>query len=109
MAMRSFIPSISIPTFVVYLTSILVITAQLLLCFKGKRLWIKLIPNVAMLVSSIAFAVMAQMADGWDGFGYLFFFLLSVWLLALTGFCWFLWAVIRKGKKADEDTKGRSW
>lgn len=109
MALRSFIPSISIPTIVVCLTSILVIAAQLLLCFKGKRLWVKLIPSGTMVASAIAFAVMAQMADGWNGVGYLFFFLLSAWLLALTGFCWFLWAVIRKGKKTDEDTKGRSW
>lgn len=96
MALRSFIPSISIPTIVVCLTSILVITAQLLLCFKGKRLWVKLIPSGAMLVSALAFAVMAQMVDGWDGVGYLFFFLLSVWLLLLTGICWIIWAVIRR-------------
>lgn len=94
--MRSYIPSISIPTLVVCLTSVIIVAVQLLLCFKGKRLWVKLIPSGTMLVSAIAFAVMAQMADGWDGFGYLFFFLLSVWLLLLTGISWVVWAVIRR-------------
>lgn len=95
MAMRSFIPSISIPTLVVCLTSVIIVAVQLLLCFKGKRTWVKLIPSGTMLVSALAFAVMSQMADGWNGFGYLFFFLLSVWLLLLTGISWVVWAVIR--------------
>lgn len=96
MALISFIPSISIPTIVVCLTSVIIVAVQLLLCFKGKRLWVKLIPSGAMNASAIAFAVMAQMAAGWDGFGYLFFFLLSVWLLLLTGIGWVVWAVIRR-------------
>ncbi len=96
MAHRSFIPSISIPTLVVCLTSAIIVAVQLLLCFKRKHTGVRLIPTGAMIVSAIAFAVMAQRADGWDGFGYLFFFLLSVWLLLLTGICWGIWALFRR-------------
>ena len=79
---------------------LLVIGGQLLLCFKVKKLWIRLIPAVAALIATVAFfVIMLTLAEGWDVLGYLLLWVYSAVLLGADVIAWILFAIIRALKK----------
>ena len=86
---------IDIPTIVVFVSAIATLILQLLLCFKAKKIFIKLLPIALLIVSTIVFSICSASTNGWDGFGYLFFALLSFGLIFVCGIGWGIWAIIR--------------
>lgn len=87
---------IDLPTIVVLISVISTLILQLLLCFKVKKIFIKLLPIVLLIVSTVVFSICSASINGWDGLGYLFFSLLSFGLILVCGLGWSVWAIIRK-------------
>ena len=86
---------IDFTTIVVFISAIATLILQLLLCFKAKKIFIKLLPIALLIVSTIVFSICSASINGWDGFGYLFFALLSFGLIFVCGIGWGIWAIIR--------------
>ena len=80
----------------VLVISVLIFILQVLLCFKTKKLFTKLIPIISLVISTIVFAVLSACIGGWDGIGLLFVALFSFGLLFVCGFAWAIWAIRRK-------------
>lgn len=80
----------------VLVSVIVVLLLQLWLCYKAKRIFIKLIPVAVLTLSTITFVACTVCASGWDALGYVFFALLSFGLVAMCGIGWGIWAIIRK-------------
>ena len=87
---------IDLPTIVVFISVICTLILQLLLCFKVKKIFIKLLPIALLIVSTIVFSVCSASINGWGGLGYLFFALLSFGLILVCGVGWGVWSIIRK-------------
>ena len=84
------------PAIVVFISVIVTLILQLLLCFKAKKRFIKLFPIALLVVSTIIFCVCSATINGWDGLGYFFFALLSFGLIIVCGVAWGVWAIARK-------------
>ena len=87
---------IDFPTIVVLVCAIATLILQLLLCFKAKKIFIKLLPIALLIVSTFVFYICSVSINGWDGLGYLFFALLSFGLIFVCGIGWAIWASIKK-------------
>ncbi len=61
---------------------------QLLLCFKAKKRIIRMLPVIVFAVLTITFLIMAVVAQGWDGLGYLFFAIYTGITLFVCGIGW---------------------
>lgn len=83
-------------TVVIFVSAISALLLQLLLCFKVKRTFIKLLPIALLIVSTIVFSICSASINGWDGLGYLFFALLSFGLIFICGIGWGFWAIAPK-------------
>ena len=94
--MRDWYLEIDFPAIFVFLSVIATLILQLLLCFKAKKIFIKLLPIALLIVSTIVFSVCSAAINGWDGLGYLFFALLSFGLILVCGLGWGVWAIARK-------------
>lgn len=94
--MRDWYLEIDFPTIVVFLSVISTLVLQLLLCFKAKKIIIKLLPIALLIISTIVFCVCSATISGWDGLGYLFIALLSFGLILVCGLGWGVWAITRK-------------
>jgi hypothetical protein len=84
------------PTIVVFVSVIATLILQLLLCSKATKTFIKLLPIVFFIVSTVVFYICSTTIGGWDGLGYLFFALLSFGLILVCGLAWSVWAISRK-------------
>lgn len=84
------------PTIIVFVSVITTLTIQLILCFKVKRIFIKLLPIALLIVSTIVFFICCTSVNGWDALGYLFFALLSFGLIFVCGIGWGIWAVAKR-------------
>lgn len=98
--MESWYLEIDYPTIVVIVSVMATLILQLLLCFKAKKIFIKLIPIALLIVLTIVFYLCSATINGWDGLGYLFFALLSFGLILVCGLGWGAWAII--GKRRSE-------
>ena len=94
--MKNWYLEIDYPTIVVFVSVIATLILQLLLCFKAKKIFIKLLPIALLIVSTIVFSICSATINGWDGLGYLFFALLSFGLILVCSIGWGVWAIIRK-------------
>lgn len=90
---------IDFTTVVVLASALSVLLLQLWLCFNVKRIFIKLLPIILLVLSTVAFSVCSAIVNGWDGLGYLFFALLSFGLIFMCGIAWGVWAVAKKRSK----------
>ncbi len=90
---------IDFTTVIILVSAISALILQLLLCFKVKRTVIKFVPIALLTVSTIVFSICSAYINGWDGFGYLFFALLSFGLIFVCGIGWGLWAITQKKNK----------
>ena len=86
----------------VLLLSILFLLLQVLLCFKVKKLFLRLIPTVLFSAATVVFALMMLFSDGWDAIGFLLFTICSASFLAACGIGWGIWAIAKKLKKLNK-------
>ena len=75
-------------TVFVIVLSVAVLILQIWLCQKGKKRSVKLIPVGVLSVCAVVCRILSEYANGWDAFGYLFFTLLSAWLIVVCGIGW---------------------
>ena len=83
-------------TVVVLISVIVTLFLQILLCFKSKKMWVKILPAMLLVLSAIVFFICSVRIGGWDAFGYLFFAFLSIGLIFVCGIGWVIWAIVRK-------------
>ena len=84
------------PTMVVFVSVLMVLVLQLLLCFNARKTFTKLLPLVSLTILMIVFSVSSAVINGWDGLTCFFFAVLSFGLLFVCGIGWGIWAVFRK-------------
>lgn len=83
----------------VFIVSVLVLLLQLLLCFKVKRFFIRLLPIVLFLVVAIVFVVMIPFSSGWDSLGFLFLAIFFGYVALVCGIGWGIWAIVKHKKR----------
>ena len=71
-----------------------VFAAQLLLCFKAKRLVLRLLPTVLSALAAMICGVMCMLLTGWDVFGWMIFLFCFLIMLGLCALAWLIWAII---------------
>ena len=93
-------------TTLIAITSVLVVLPiQLLLCFKVKPIFLRLLPSILLTGTTILlFAMMAASRD-WDAIGYAVLGVFSGVLLIFSGIGWGVWAIVRciRKKKNNEN------
>jgi hypothetical protein len=82
--------------------SILIIAVQLLLCFKTKRVWLRLLPTILSGGVTVALFVLVRTATGWEAIGYLLLWLGAGLLFVVDLFAWILFAILRRLRKKEE-------
>lgn len=91
-------------TFIFIVSAIIFLATQLLLCFKGKCIWVKLIPVFLSVTAIIVFLILTACLESWDAVGALVLALFSAYLLAVS-ICglgiWGIVLLIRKLIKKD--------
>ena len=89
----------------VLLVSVLLIVLQLLLCFRVKNLWLRLLPCFLGTVISVALVILSFFLEDWDRFGLLFLALCSAVLLCMCGLAWGIWAIVKWILRKSENKK----
>ena len=78
---------------------LIVLPVQLLLCFKAKRRWGKLLPTILFAVLTPVFYAVALMVHDWSAFVYLILAVLSGVLLLFSGLAWGIWGIVKLVRK----------
>ena len=96
------IRDIEVTTLIAITSVLVVLPIQLLLCFKVKPVFLRLLPSILLTGTTILlFAMMATSRD-WDAIGYAVLGVFSGVLLIFSGIGWGIWglvALIRKKKQ----------
>ena len=96
------IRDIEVTTLIAITSVLVVLPIQLLLCFKVKPIFLRLLPSILLTGTTILlFAMMAASRD-WDAIGYAVLGVFSGVLLVFSGIGWGIWglvALIRKRNK----------
>ncbi|MCQ2554266.1 MAG: hypothetical protein MJ171_01265 [Clostridia bacterium] len=80
-------------TLTVVIICIAVFIIQMLLCFLGKKLFIKLIPALLFAASFVIFLILTVTASGWDSLAYIVFVMLSAIFLIPCAIAWAIWLI----------------
>ena len=78
---------------------LIVLPVQLLLCFKAKRLFFRLLPAALLAAAVIIFGAMMVFARDWSALLYVILAFFSGALLLFCGIAWGIWAIARLLKK----------
>ena len=84
---------------IIYISILVMIPLQLLLCFKNKNITLKLSPIFILLFSIITLICMSQFAEGWDGLGYTILAIFAGILLFACIIAWAIWFIVKLIKK----------
>ena len=82
-----------------------VLPLQPLLCFKAKKLLVKLLPSIFLIAAVIFFFAMMFVAQDWDAVGYAILGALSGALLVISGIAWAIWAIVIGARKRKGGVK----
>ena len=72
-----------------------VLVWQLTFCFLFKRVWLRLIPTLVAVLSTLVFFVFALFAEGWDVIGYLAWSFVCALMLGVCMMAWIVFAIVR--------------
>lgn len=93
------IRDIEVTTLIAITSVLVVLPIQLLLCFKVKPVFLRLLPSILLTGTTILlFAMMAASRD-WDAIGYAVLGVFSGVLLIFSGIGWGIWAIVRCFRK----------
>ncbi len=84
---------IDVPTFILIVSAIVFLTAQLLLCFKVRCVWLRLIPAILSFVPTLVFFILMVTMQGWDAIGYMILMLMSATVLGVCALGWGIWVI----------------
>ena len=88
-----------ITTLVAICSVLFVLAIQMLLCFKAKNIFIRLLPSLLLMASTVYLFVMMKVTTDWGAIGYAVLFLFSVVLLVSAVAGWGVWGIIRLVKR----------
>ncbi len=80
-------------TLIVVASALVVFIVQLLLCFKAGNGFVKVLPLLLFLATTITLIVMMYSNQGWDVIGYLLLGLLSGVLFLACVLAWIIWGI----------------
>ena len=72
---------------------------QLMLCFKAKKLLIKLLPIVVLAVATFAFYIMAITAKTWVALIFIMIAASCGVAIMFSGIAWLIWAIVKLIKR----------
>ena len=90
---------IELTTLVLGLSVVILFPLQLLLCFKIRSLFLRLLPVIILFLSAAALLLAGFYAPGWDGMGYILLAILVCFMICACGISWVFWAIICKIRK----------
>ncbi len=97
------IGDINFTSLIIIVSIAVVLPLQILLCFKGKSVWVRLAPVIVFALAVVALLLYGFLwSDGWEGIGFLFFAIYAGDLLFVCGVGWLVWSVtmlVRKLRK----------
>ncbi len=82
----------------VLILSVLTLSLQLLLCFKAKKLFSRLLPMILFAILTVVFFVLIFLSEGWDSIGFLLLAICAAALLLVCGIGWGIWGIIQHHK-----------
>mgnify|MGYP006923322861 CR=1 FL=1 len=83
----------------VLIVSVVFLLIQLLLCFKVKQMWIRLLPLLLFFVLTVGFAVTSLFLEDWDRFGVAVLALFSAFPLVACGVGFGVWWIVSRRKR----------
>ena len=86
---------VNLTTLVLIFSIFILFHCQLLLCFKVKRIVLRLLPSIVLFAATAIFFAFIYIADSWDSLGYLFLALFTGFMLLVCGLAWLVWAIVR--------------
>ena len=86
----------------ILILSVLTLALQLLLCFKVKKLFLRLLPVILFAAATAIFFVLIFMSEGWDSVGFLLLAICAAILLLFGGIGWGTWAVLKKTNRKEK-------
>lgn len=72
---------------------------QLLLCFKVKNLFLRLLPVVFFPIATVIFTILATTSHDWDALAYLVFAIFGGVLTLVCLAAWLIWLILRSIEK----------
>ena len=78
-----------------------ILPAQLLLCFKIRKIVIRLLPVMVLSVLTAVLSLLAAVSSGWDSLGYIVVAVFSGIMLLACGGAWGIWAIAKRMKKSE--------
>ena len=91
----------SLGVFIFIFSAVVLLPFQLFLCFKVKKLILRLLPVTALFVLASAFIISSFTASGWDAIGYILLALFTGFMIIACGIGWGIWAIYRVIKKSS--------
>ena len=89
------IRDIEITSLIAISSVFVVLPIQLLLCFKVKPIFLRLLPSILLTATTIFLFTMMTTSRDWDALGYAVLGVLSGVLLIFSGIGWGIWAIAR--------------
>ena len=83
--------------------SVVILILQLLLCYKAKKLFIRLLPSIVFVVSTVVLYFGGAYVDGNYEWELLFCLVISFRLIFACGVAWLIWAIFRKINKIKQN------
>ena len=97
------IRDIEVTTLIAITSVLVVLPIQLLLCFKVKPIFLRLLPSILLTGTTILlFAMMAASRD-WDAIGYAVLGVFSGVLLIFSGIGWGIWGLVALFRKRNKE------
>ena len=93
------IRDIEITTLIAASSVLIVLPVQLLLCFKVKKLFVRLLPPLVLAATTVFLFILMRMKTDWDAIGYAILGVFSGVLLVFSGIAWGIWAIVKLIKK----------
>ena len=97
------IGNIEFTTFIAICSVFIVLPVQLLLCFKVKNTFIRLLPSILLAITTIFLFCLMYSAEEWDAIGYALLGVFSGVMLIVVGIAWCIWAVVRAINKRKKE------
>lgn len=96
------IGDINLTLVVMLLCALVILPIQLLLCFKVKRLWLRLVPTVLFCTLSVISFILTMTITGWDVLLWLIILIYSLFVSAVCALSWIIYALVNLRKHKQE-------
>jgi len=77
------------------IVAVTILAVQLVLCFKTRKLWVRLLPACLCVVAAAASFALTFINEGWGSVAYMLLMIFCVCLLLVCGIGWGIWAIAR--------------